>query len=149
MYKIYIIRPKPDWKHSGRLETFKQILAWISSQSTQLRGLTSTIRFDHIENFQSSSSKHNKENQHGRFDLNTQSASCKQGFNLNELGTGFWKKRRYGWLVYCRMKLKGNRKQNKGIFLFFQGPRINEKCGQICSNWQHCMISPVRSAIHN
>ena len=62
-YKIYIIRPKPDWKHSGRLETFKQILAWISSQSTQLRGLTSTIRFDHIENFQSFSSKHNKEKQ--------------------------------------------------------------------------------------
>ena len=128
-YKIYIIRPKPDWKHSGRLETFKQILAWISSQSTQLRGLTSVIRFDQIENFQSSSCKYNKEKQHGRFDLHTQSASCKKGINFNELPWHRVLKEAKVRLVVL-LSNEVERKQNKGIFLSFRDPELMKNAGK-------------------
>ena len=40
-----------------RLESFKPILSWISSQSSQLCGLTLAVRFDQF--FQSSSCKYN------------------------------------------------------------------------------------------
>lgn len=46
------------------------------------RGLNSAVRFDQIKNVQSSSCKQH-EKQHGKFDFNTQSASCKQARALD------------------------------------------------------------------
>ena len=128
-YKIYIIRLKPDWKHSGRLETFRQILAWISSQSTQLRELTSTIRFHHIENFQSSSCKHNwtKRNNMGDLTWTLNPLHVNRALIWTTLAWGF--ERSGGMIGWFTVEWSWKERGNKTIEFFysFRDPQLMKK----------------------